>query len=386
MKVLDLGAGGGYTTELIARAVAPGGVVYMQNDPSWMPFLKDALSERFTHPAMQGVVRADVPFEEPVPAEAKDLDLAVINVIYHDVANMPVDRATHEQGDLRRAPARRRLRGDRFQRQGRHRTLRNQDAAPDRRDRGEGRGGRRPGFASTARATSCAIRTTRATGTPRPARRQRRASGGPAIASRSDSSSRTARDSEHLLDPGEQLGGAEWLCSQRTPGSRRKALPAGVLAPPVDDQEPRGKARIEPRELIAHPDRVAVGKVQVGDDSRPSARHARSGRRRRARNDPLRPRALPPGRASPSAPPGARRRSPGPWAHNLLKDAPFPAIGERSEACHDPRARGTCVGRCPCAHSPCSCSSPRPPPPKTGLPCFRSSRARAPSRPRTPSR
>jgi predicted methyltransferase len=93
MKVLDLGAGGGYTTELIARTIAPGGVVYMQNDPSWMPFLKDALSERLTHPAMQGVVRADVPFEEPVPAEAKDLDLAVINVIYHDVANMPVDRA-----------------------------------------------------------------------------------------------------------------------------------------------------------------------------------------------------------------------------------------------------------------------------------------------------
>src|SRR3954471_15114686 len=93
MKVLDLGAGGGYTTELIARAVAPGGVVYMQNDPSWLPFLKDALTERFTHPAMQGVIRADVPFEDPVPPDARDLDLAVMNVIYHDVVNMPVDRA-----------------------------------------------------------------------------------------------------------------------------------------------------------------------------------------------------------------------------------------------------------------------------------------------------
>jgi hypothetical protein len=31
MKVLDMGAGGGYSTELIARAVAPGGVVYGQN-------------------------------------------------------------------------------------------------------------------------------------------------------------------------------------------------------------------------------------------------------------------------------------------------------------------------------------------------------------------
>jgi predicted methyltransferase len=93
MKVLDLGAGPGYTTELIARAVMPGGMVYMQNDPRWLPFLKDALAERFTHPAMQGTVRAEVPFDEPVPPEAKNLDLAVMNVIYHDVANMPVDRA-----------------------------------------------------------------------------------------------------------------------------------------------------------------------------------------------------------------------------------------------------------------------------------------------------
>src|SRR5712671_2154982 len=70
MKVVDTGAGTGYTTELIARAVAPGGVVYMQNDPRWLPFLKDSLAERFTHPAMQDVVRADVPFDDPVPPDA----------------------------------------------------------------------------------------------------------------------------------------------------------------------------------------------------------------------------------------------------------------------------------------------------------------------------
>jgi predicted methyltransferase len=93
MKVLDLGAGGGYTSELLARAVSPGGTVYVQNDPRWLPFLKDALAERFTHPAMQSTVRSDVPFDEPVPADAKNLDLAVMNVIYHDIVNMPVDRA-----------------------------------------------------------------------------------------------------------------------------------------------------------------------------------------------------------------------------------------------------------------------------------------------------
>ena len=31
MKVLDMAAGGGYSTELMARAVAPNGVVYAQN-------------------------------------------------------------------------------------------------------------------------------------------------------------------------------------------------------------------------------------------------------------------------------------------------------------------------------------------------------------------
>src|SRR6516162_10632192 len=36
MKVLDMGAGGGYSTELMARAVAPGGTVYGQN-PADLP-------------------------------------------------------------------------------------------------------------------------------------------------------------------------------------------------------------------------------------------------------------------------------------------------------------------------------------------------------------
>ena len=92
MKAADLGAGGGYTTELLARAVAPGGVVYMQNEPSWLPLLKDGIAERFTHAAAKNIVRVDRTFEEPLLPEAKDLDLVVMNVIYHDVVNMPVSR------------------------------------------------------------------------------------------------------------------------------------------------------------------------------------------------------------------------------------------------------------------------------------------------------
>src|SRR5947208_11547949 len=93
MKAAEIGAGGGYTTELIARAVGPTGVVYMVNEPTWLPFLKDGIAERFTHgAAVKNVVRAEVPFGDALPPEAKNLDLVVINVIYHDIANMPVDR------------------------------------------------------------------------------------------------------------------------------------------------------------------------------------------------------------------------------------------------------------------------------------------------------
>jgi alanyl aminopeptidase len=91
MKVADLGAGGGYTTELLARAVGPSGAVYMQNDPSWLGFLQAALMERFEHRAMKDVKRSDAPFSDPLPTE-KNLDEVVLNTIYHDVANMPVDR------------------------------------------------------------------------------------------------------------------------------------------------------------------------------------------------------------------------------------------------------------------------------------------------------
>jgi len=97
MKVADLGAGPGYTTELIVRAVGPSGVVYMQNDPRWLPFLKDALAERLTHPVMKSVVRAEVPFDDILPPEATNLDEVVMNVIYHDVVNMPVDRQRMNQ-------------------------------------------------------------------------------------------------------------------------------------------------------------------------------------------------------------------------------------------------------------------------------------------------
>jgi predicted methyltransferase len=93
MRVADLGAGGGYTTELLARAVAPNGTVYAQNPPDWIEkFLKTSWPARLERPVMKDVVRADRPFDDPLPPEAKDLDRVVIMAIYHDTTYLPVDR------------------------------------------------------------------------------------------------------------------------------------------------------------------------------------------------------------------------------------------------------------------------------------------------------
>jgi len=88
MKVLDVGAGGGYTTELLARAVAPNGVVYAHNARAREPF--DA---RMKTPAMKNVVAVVRPYDDPVPPQATALDLITFVLVYHDVTFMPVDRA-----------------------------------------------------------------------------------------------------------------------------------------------------------------------------------------------------------------------------------------------------------------------------------------------------
>jgi len=93
MHVAELGAGAGYTTELLARAVAPDGVVYAQNPDLFVKnFLKERWPARLSRPAMKNVVRVDREFDDPLPPEAKDLDRVVMYAIYHDVTYLPADR------------------------------------------------------------------------------------------------------------------------------------------------------------------------------------------------------------------------------------------------------------------------------------------------------
>lgn len=111
MVVEDLSAGRGYTSELLARAVAPGGTVYAQNaprDPARTPPPQregaatppsttpaPTLQERLRDPALAGVlVPVTRPFEDPVPPEAQGrLDLVTLMFNYHDFGHLGVDRA-----------------------------------------------------------------------------------------------------------------------------------------------------------------------------------------------------------------------------------------------------------------------------------------------------
>jgi predicted methyltransferase len=93
MRVAELGAGGGYTSELLARAVGPGGRVYAQNSSFILErFAQAPWTARLGKPVMQNVVRLDRPFDDPFPADLRDLDAVLIVLLYHDVVWMKADR------------------------------------------------------------------------------------------------------------------------------------------------------------------------------------------------------------------------------------------------------------------------------------------------------
>lgn len=84
MKVVDLFGGGGYWSEILARAVGPSGSVTLVNNPGYFNFAKDDLKERFKDGRLEQVKRRVV--------ETGDLDLGrgqydliMIYMSYHDI-------------------------------------------------------------------------------------------------------------------------------------------------------------------------------------------------------------------------------------------------------------------------------------------------------------
>ncbi|MBR0669583.1 class I SAM-dependent methyltransferase [Neoroseomonas soli] len=128
ITALDLSAAGGYTTELLARAIGPTGIVYGQSRPAGAarpatpppapegnsrPDVPSAaapsgpprpspvaLAERDARLRAAGVAAAPIiavsrPFEDPIPPELSDarLDLVTLMFNYHDLGHLGVDRA-----------------------------------------------------------------------------------------------------------------------------------------------------------------------------------------------------------------------------------------------------------------------------------------------------
>jgi predicted methyltransferase len=93
MTVLDMGAGGGYSTELMARAVGPGGKVYGQDSTEGAPRAKERFEARMKTAAMANVIALVRPFDDPIPAGAGPFDLITFLFFYHDTTYMTVDRA-----------------------------------------------------------------------------------------------------------------------------------------------------------------------------------------------------------------------------------------------------------------------------------------------------
>jgi predicted methyltransferase len=94
MKVLDMEANAGYSTELLARAVGPTGTVWAQDPASIIErYVKDKFDNRAKSPAMKNVVHVVRDFDDPIPPDVSNLDMITFFFAYHDVTYMPVDRA-----------------------------------------------------------------------------------------------------------------------------------------------------------------------------------------------------------------------------------------------------------------------------------------------------
>jgi predicted methyltransferase len=134
---LDLSAAGGYTTELLARAIGPSGKVYGQSRPPGQTAAPPPAPEGNTTPSatpsaasatpaparrpspvalaeregklrsagvpVAPIVAVSQPFEDPVPPElaAGHLDLVTLMFNYHDLGHLGVDRAAMNQAVFR---------------------------------------------------------------------------------------------------------------------------------------------------------------------------------------------------------------------------------------------------------------------------------------------
>lgn len=96
MKVADLWAGTGYTTELLSRTVGTNGMVYSQNPPFPPEFhmIAQAWTDRLKNLTLKNVTAVSKPFDAAdfLPVPPGSLDVVLINMNYHDLILRNIDR------------------------------------------------------------------------------------------------------------------------------------------------------------------------------------------------------------------------------------------------------------------------------------------------------
>ena len=93
MKVLDMEANAGYSTELLARAVGPRASSTRRTAGNHRALRQRQVRQSRQKPGDEERRACDPRFEDPIPPEAANLDMITFFFAYHDVTYMPVDRA-----------------------------------------------------------------------------------------------------------------------------------------------------------------------------------------------------------------------------------------------------------------------------------------------------
>ena len=88
MKVLDMGAGGGYSTELVARAVAPTGTAYGQNPPGLFERAQAALVARLMTPRPDELT---TPARSSVAPASRSMEPVFVNRPPGKMVTVPVE-------------------------------------------------------------------------------------------------------------------------------------------------------------------------------------------------------------------------------------------------------------------------------------------------------
>jgi predicted methyltransferase len=92
-RVGEVGAWQGYTAELLARAVGPGGHVYAEDPQDFAKWIQKAWDERATRRELAGrVTHVWRPFEDPFGADVRGLAAVFSVMFYHDTVWLGVDR------------------------------------------------------------------------------------------------------------------------------------------------------------------------------------------------------------------------------------------------------------------------------------------------------